>query len=117
MAINQKKNWLIAYDIADPKRLGKIHRHIKNHALPVQYSLYLYQGTQKQVNKLLDELAEKMHLKYDDLRAYPIPKNPEIEMIGQAQIEEGMILAGSDTEELLKFFHSKQQQRQQDEEP
>ena len=92
MAINQKRNWLIGYDIKCPRRLNKIHRRLKQEAIPVQYSLFLYQGDRKQTRTLLDQLALLMNLKEDDLRAYPIPNNPEIHHIGQSGMLDHIIL-------------------------
>ena len=40
MADNQANLYLIAYDIADPKRLVKVHRTLKRQGLPVQYSVF-----------------------------------------------------------------------------
>ena len=37
MADNQAGLYLIAYDIADPKRLSRVHRALKREGLPVQY--------------------------------------------------------------------------------
>jgi Uncharacterized protein predicted to be involved in DNA repair len=92
MAINQKRNWLIGYDIACPRRLNKIHRRLSKDALPVQYSLFLYNGDRRETRKLLDELALIMNAKEDDLRAYPIPNNAEINHIGQSGILDRIIL-------------------------
>jgi len=104
MAINQKRNWLIGYDIADPKRLGKIHRRLKKDAIPVQYSLFLYNGTQRDTRKLLDELALIINRKEDDVRAYPIPSNPEIHSIGQCGFLDNIILTDENFGGTLKIF-------------
>ncbi len=69
----KRKGWyLVAYDIANPRRLSKIHRMLKNEGIAVQKSLFLVQGTESCVNKLLDRIASIMALCKDDLRAYPI---------------------------------------------
>ncbi|MEA1899317.1 MAG: CRISPR-associated endonuclease Cas2 [Thermodesulfobacteriota bacterium] len=69
----KRKGWyLIAYDIANPSRLSKIHRKLKSEGLAVQKSLFLVQGTEFRINQLLDRIASIMVLCKDDLRAYPI---------------------------------------------
>ncbi len=69
----KRKGWyLVAYDIANPRRLSKIHRALKNEGLAVQKSLFLVQGTESRINQLLDRIASIMALREDDLRAYPI---------------------------------------------
>lgn len=69
----ERKGWyLVAYDIADPRRLVKIHRLLKKEGLAVQKSVFFTQGTESRLNRLLDCIADMMTLKEDDLRAYPI---------------------------------------------
>jgi len=69
----KRKGWyLVAYDIANPSRLSKIHRKLKSEGLAVQRSLFLVQGTEFRINRLLDRIASIMLLREDDLRAYPI---------------------------------------------
>ena len=41
--------YLIGYDIANPKRLCRIHRAMKTHATPIQYSIFLLEGNEKDV--------------------------------------------------------------------
>ena len=102
MSLNQKKNWLIAYDIADPRRLNRIHRRMIKHALPVQYSLFLFNGSQRDAQRLLDELAEFMDTREDDLRAYPVPTHPEINFIGQSGLPDNIILHDDDLGSTLR---------------
>jgi len=74
----KKSSWyMIVYDIADPKRLRKVHKIMKNHGLPVQQSVFFVQGKERNVNVLLDKIEKVMALDKDDLRAYPVshPKN------------------------------------------
>ena len=69
----ERKGWyLVAYDIADPRRLAKIHRLLKKEGLAVQKSVFFAQGTESRINRLLDSIASMMTLREDDLRAYPI---------------------------------------------
>ena len=58
--------YLIGYDIADPKRLQRIHRRMTKYATPIQYSIFLFEGSEK----LLTEcLTEKM---ISEFTPYPI---------------------------------------------
>lgn len=73
----KRKGWyLIAYDIANPRRLSKVYRFLKNEGLAVQKSLFFIQGTECYINEILDHIASIMLLCEDDLRAYPI-MNPD----------------------------------------
>ena len=68
-----KPGWyLIAYDIADPRRLQRVHRLLKRHALPVQESVFFFRGHEGRMCRVLDEVAELMNLREDDLRAWPV---------------------------------------------
>lgn len=69
----ERKGWyILAYDIADPKRLRRVHYLIKKKGVSAQKSVFLVYGTETFMNGLLDDLAKEMLLKEDDLRAYPI---------------------------------------------
>jgi CRISPR-associated endonuclease Cas2 len=69
----RRKGWyILAYDIANPKRLVKIHRFIKHRGIAIQKSVFLIQGTEPQLVCLLDRIVKLMDIKCDDLRAYPI---------------------------------------------
>lgn len=69
----KREGWyLVAYDIADNRRLQRIHRYLKKYGVAAQKSVFFVQGSEDRVNRLLDEVAEMMVLKEDDLRAYPI---------------------------------------------
>jgi len=69
----KRSGWyMIVYDIADKKRLYKVHRIMKKNGLPVQKSVFFYHGDEKSTNVLLDKIDVAMDPKADDLRAYPI---------------------------------------------
>ncbi len=64
--------YMVAYDIADPKRLGKVYRILKKEGLAVQKSIFFVQGTELRVEQLLDQLAGVISARDDDIRAYPV---------------------------------------------
>ena len=75
----KRKGWyLIGYDIADPKRLKKIHKQLKNDGIAVQKSLFFVQGNEDKIIHLMKILSKKMDLSVDDLRAYPITDPKEV---------------------------------------
>lgn len=65
-------DYLIAYDIAAPKRLQKIHKRLCEEAIPLQNSTFLYRASPGQFEHLWQELA-LMSKNEDDLRAYRLP--------------------------------------------
>ncbi|MCX8102693.1 MAG: CRISPR-associated endonuclease Cas2 [Geminicoccaceae bacterium] len=62
--------WLVAYDVASPKRLGRVHRLIVRHGLPTQYSVFLVEADRPAIEALLSELARLVHPKQDDVRIF-----------------------------------------------
>lgn len=62
--------WLVAYDIADPKRLARVHRLLVAWALPAQYSVFLLVATRESVGVLVGELARLIHPRQDDVRIF-----------------------------------------------
>jgi len=66
--------YLVAYDVASPRRLAKTYRILKNYGMALQKSVFIVHGTESAIEKLLDKLLSVMSAKEDDLRAYPIRK-------------------------------------------
>jgi len=84
--------YLVAYDIADPKRLYRVHRRLRRDGLAMQKSVFLVQRSQRGMAKLMDELASLIHRHEDDLRAYPISEPGKIWLRGKG-IVNGSVLA------------------------
>ena len=64
--------YMFCYDIADPKRLGKVHRIMKKNGMAAQRSLFFVHGTEEKMEGLLKELEQVIHPRKDDIRAYPV---------------------------------------------
>jgi CRISPR-associated endonuclease Cas2 len=72
-----REGWyLIVYDIADPKRLKRVHGVMKKEGIAAQKSVFFVRGNINEISHIMNTVAKKMILTEDDLRAYPI-KNPE----------------------------------------
>jgi len=108
MALNDTRAWLICYDIADPKRLGRLHRHIKQFAQPVQYSVFYFEGNHHQLTRRLQDIATRINPREDDVRAYPIPNPPEIDTLGRGGLPEGVLLNSSMNPGLLELLQAAQ---------
>lgn len=66
-------DFIIAYDIADPKRLRKIAKILEKKALRIQYSIYiLYDATEQEAINLVRSLDKIYNEKEDDIRIYKI---------------------------------------------
>ena len=95
MALNAPRAWLIAYDISDPKRLNRVHRFVIKHCVPVQYSLYYFEGSTRAVQGLLNGIDNLIKPEADDVRAYPLPSEPDIVTLGRGSLPSTMQLLSS----------------------
>lgn len=87
-------SYIIGYDIANPKRLIRIHRTMKKHATPLQYSIFLLEGSETDVQRCIDRILPLMDAKEDDLRCYPLPKRGDRFRIGKPVLPEGIVWTG-----------------------
>jgi CRISPR-associated protein Cas2 len=92
MALNQAQTYLVCYDIADPKRLGRVHRFLREQGVPVQYSVFTAQLTAKELGRIVDGLAERIDERADDVRIYPLPSRPETASLGLQYFPDGVLL-------------------------
>lgn len=83
--------YLIAYDIADPKRLNRVHRYLVGGPTgPILrvHGPHLPQGPAF----LLTGLRHLIDPKEDDIRAYPLPKRLDYTHLGRQLFPDGVIL-------------------------
>jgi CRISPR-associated protein Cas2 len=85
-----RHGWLIAYDIADPRRLVRIHRFLKEQSLPLQYSVFLASLSDAAVDRVIAGLAKRIDPRADDVRAYRLAPDNAIETIGRPWIADGV---------------------------
>jgi len=79
----KKFDFLICYDIADEKRVGKIGKLVERNSLRIQRSVYFYeQVSKKELMVLVEKILKLLDVEADDLRIYTI-KNKGI-ALGEA---------------------------------
>lgn len=101
MALSEARNWLIAYDIASPVRLRRVHRLLCEHAVPVQYSVFATRGTPMKIGDIRKALAQIIDVAEDDVRIYPVPEPPDLVVFGRKALPYGLyVLDGSSALEL-----------------
>lgn len=64
--------WLLAYDIACPRRGKRVHYRLRKRALFVQESVAVLRLTNDALEQLLEELEVQMNEREDDLRVYRV---------------------------------------------
>lgn len=82
--------YLIGYDIPDDKRLQRLHREMCKFATPLQYSLFLYEGSQADWQLHFNKILNMLNEKEDDLRVYPISTLQPSYFYGKPVFPEGI---------------------------
>ena len=69
------REYIIAYDISDTKRLARVARYLTKESMRIQYSIYYLPSTPKErLESIAAELSELINKEEDDLRIYTIKK-------------------------------------------
>lgn len=84
MSAAAPSRWLVTYDIADKRRLGRVHRLMKKHGVPVQYSVFLVRASAAQMGALMAQTGTMIDAQADDVRAYCLPAKGWSAMLGSA---------------------------------
>jgi len=96
------RNHILAYDIAQPKRLQRVHRLVKSYGTPLQYSVFILQLSRPDLQRLLDELSLLIDPRRDDVRVYPLPSNAQMTQLGDSYTAEGAMLIGGPKVQIWK---------------
>ncbi len=88
------QSWLIGYDIADPRRLGRVHRAMIHRATPIEYSIFLFVGSETALGECLASVGRLIDPEADDVRCYTLPARGYQERIGKATLPAGIHWTG-----------------------
>lgn len=66
----KKQNFVVCYDIKDPKRLKKVHRLISKELLQIQYSIYYGILSLQDMDALIGKLERIIDSHHDDVKVY-----------------------------------------------
>lgn len=105
MADSQYGLYLIAYDIADPRRLSRVHRALKKQGLPVQYSVFTVVMKRKSLLRLLEHIGQLIEPAEDDIRCYRSPERTDINALGQQYFPEDVMLFTGGVNRLLSVLN------------
>jgi CRISPR-associated protein Cas2 len=105
MADSQNGLYLIAYDIADPRRLSRVHRALKKQGLPVQYSVFTVVMKRKALLRLLEYVEQLIEPAEDDIRCYRLPERTDINALGQQYFPEDVMLFTGGVNRLLNVIN------------
>ena len=104
MPANRRTPWLLCYDIADPRRLQRVHRVVCRHAVPLQYSVFHTIATRHEVLDMLHDIEEHIAPREDDVRAYPLLTTAWPVTLGRGRLASGIMLCHSVDTGLLHGF-------------
>ena len=96
-------HYLIAYDIACPKRLRRVARLLQQHAQRCQKSVFLATASPRQIQQLLDRAAELIQPEEDRIQAWALAPGQPPEGTGRGLVhplQPACVVAGT---ELLLF--------------
>lgn len=77
-----KTDYLVCYDIADPKRLSKVFKVMKGSGKHLQYSVFHCALTWQQLSDLKIRLTAVIDENEDDVRIYPLPSGGKVIAMG-----------------------------------
>ena len=92
MSTDERKTWLVAYDIRCPRRLGRVHRQLKREGSTVQYSAYAVVASDREIRRLLQQIETLIDTKADDVRAYHVPQRCPIWTLGTQNLPDGLVV-------------------------
>jgi CRISPR-associated protein Cas2 len=82
--------WLVCYDIAEPRRLARVGRAVREFAVPLQYSVYWARLDRGGLAEALAQIARRIDPRRDDVRLYPLPENVQITGLGRDVVPVGV---------------------------
>ena len=88
------EHFVIGYDIANPRRLQRVHRAMCAMATPLEYSVFLLVGTARTRDACLAAISALIDPREDDVRCYPLPLRGFQRRIGRASLPEGIQWTG-----------------------
>ena len=92
MPARRRISWLVCYDIADRRRLQRVHRVMCRHAVPVQHSVFHAVATRPELLAVFDEIGKCIDPRHDDVRAYPLSTLEAPTTFGAGALAPGIML-------------------------
>ena len=84
--------WLVCYDIAEPRRLARVWRAVREFGVPLQYSVFWARLDGIGLGEALGAIATRIDPRADDVRLYPLPENVQITGLGRDVVPIGVDL-------------------------
>lgn len=95
MPVNDPADLLVCYDIADPRRLARVHRVMRRWGMPLQYSVFYCALTRRERRRLESILRSLIREDRDDVRVYGLRGLDFIQFHGEKPLGGGLEVFGS----------------------
>lgn len=99
-----RKSHLLAYDIADPRRLGRVHRYMKKRAIAVQYSVFLVECSPLRLKEVIAGVQSLLDEREDDVRVYTLPSRIEVKTMGNQLLPGGIDLLAIGVDSYVQYL-------------
>ena len=93
MSLHQSTQWLVTYDIANPRRLAQVFKYLKKKGIPIQYSVFSVSASPAQMATLMAGITSLINSKQDDVRAYRLPMDGWRSTLGEDILPKDLWLA------------------------
>lgn len=90
--MNRRSWYLLAYDIADERRLKQVHAYLKKRGLAAQKSVFFVHFSTPELDGVLGSLRRIIHANKDDVRVYPIGHPAQVWLSGVQPVQGGALL-------------------------
>jgi CRISPR-associated protein Cas2 len=77
-----KAEYLVCYDIANPRRLGRVYRFMAGKGKHLQYSVFHCSLTWQELQMMKEKLSALIDDEEDDIRIYPLPSGGKVIAMG-----------------------------------
>jgi len=84
--------WVAFYDIADPKRLNRVHRLMSSEAVAIQKSVFLVSMSPDEVTIFTRQIYELIDISEDRVDFIRLPRNVKAISLGKRLEDEGILL-------------------------
>ena len=92
MSLHDTVRWVVCYDIRDADRGLRVLRFMKDHGVPLQYSVFVVEASAARMHRLMIELEALIAPAVDDVRAYRWPEPAEAHELGCPLVPEGIVI-------------------------
>ncbi|MDN5938421.1 MAG: CRISPR-associated endonuclease Cas2 [Salinisphaera sp.] len=101
MSRNRPTDLLVCYDIRQPRRLRRVHRCMRRWGMPLQYSVFYCNLSDRARRKLECELRALINESVDDIRIYGLKAHERIQFMGRKPLPDGLMVLGTSVLENL----------------